>query len=147
MTVKIKHNKAHVLYKALGYDHCILDNSLPRRNNLSLFSCPRHLSSNLMGWHQISSRCVSYFFLRIVILYTESLQCIKPALNFIPKNVHFSWVFLSYCSEMKHWRIQWATASLKKTHHCIFTFKLMKDQNWNRIEVSKAQTTFQSVMQ
>ena len=22
MTVKIKHNKAHVLYKALGYDHC-----------------------------------------------------------------------------------------------------------------------------
>ena len=21
MTVKIKHNKAHVLYKALGYDH------------------------------------------------------------------------------------------------------------------------------
>ena len=23
MTVKIKHNKAHVLYKALGYDHCV----------------------------------------------------------------------------------------------------------------------------
>ena len=22
MTIKIKHNKAHVLYKALGYDHC-----------------------------------------------------------------------------------------------------------------------------
>ena len=22
MTVKIKHNKAHVLYKALGYNHC-----------------------------------------------------------------------------------------------------------------------------
>ena len=22
MTMKIKHNKAHVLYKALGYDHC-----------------------------------------------------------------------------------------------------------------------------
>ena len=26
MTVKIKHNKAHVLYKALGYDHCIIEN-------------------------------------------------------------------------------------------------------------------------
>ena len=24
MTVKIKHNKAHVLYKALGYNHCIM---------------------------------------------------------------------------------------------------------------------------
>ena len=23
MTVKIKHNKAHVLYKALGYDHWV----------------------------------------------------------------------------------------------------------------------------
>ena len=25
MTVKIKYNKAHVLYKALGYDHWTLD--------------------------------------------------------------------------------------------------------------------------
>ena len=25
MTVKIKHNKAHVLYKALRYDHCKLE--------------------------------------------------------------------------------------------------------------------------
>ena len=48
MTVKIKHNKAHVLYKAHGYDHCnfvkceaptidICGRISPLHNELSVF--------------------------------------------------------------------------------------------------------------
>ena len=35
MTVKIKHNKAHVLYKALGYDHWLLNWYLLRDDSMN----------------------------------------------------------------------------------------------------------------
>ena len=44
MTVKIKHNKAHVLYKALAYDHWVTSNATTHHQKQDQLFVPVYVS-------------------------------------------------------------------------------------------------------